>query len=216
MKFTRVALAATDPISLCEFYVETLGFAAVPGSQRAATAGETTLWFELGDTDPGHLAFTVAAAVDSVVAWLDDQAGVDVLDTDAGPSVRFDFLGCDSVYFEDPEGNVVEYVCYDGDAAGEFDPATDLRGATEVGMAVPDVASFVTSLTEALGIEPLESFEGGDLVFVGDRDARFVVSPVGRPWYPTDSEATVGPASAQCDADGVFDPEGLPYRVNAE
>ncbi|WP_430639230.1 VOC family protein [Haloferax volcanii] len=216
MKFTRVALAATDPISLCEFYVETLGFAAVPGSQRSATAGETTLWFELGDTDPGHLAFTVAAAVDSVVAWLDDRADVDVLDTDEGPSVRFDFLGCDSVYFEDPEGNVIEYVCYDGDAAGEFDPATDLRGVTEVGMAVPDVASFVASMTEALGIEPLESFEGGDLVFVGDRDARFVVSPVGRPWYPTDSEATVGPVSAQCDADGVFDPEGLPYRVNAE
>ncbi|ELZ91965.1 hypothetical protein C440_16674 [Haloferax mucosum ATCC BAA-1512] len=215
MKFHRVAIAAADPISLCEFYVETLGFAPVSGSQRSATAGETTLWFELGDTNPGHLAFTVDATIESVVSWLVDH-DIEILETDHGESIRFDFLECDSVYFEDPDGNVIEYICYDGQAADEFDPETDLRGATEVGMAVPAVVPFVEALTDALAIETLESFEEGELVFVGDRDARFVVSPSGRPWYPTETDATVGPVSVQCDVDGVFDPEELPYRVNVE
>ncbi|AFK18275.1 VOC family protein [Haloferax mediterranei ATCC 33500] len=215
MKFHRVAIAAKDPISLCKFYAETLGFAPVPGSQRSVTAGETTLWFELGDTNPGHLAFTVDAAIESVVSWLNDH-DIDILETDEGESIRFDFIEADSVYFEDPEGNVIEYVCYDGQSSGEFDPGTDLRGATEVGMTVPDVSSFIDDLTAALDIERWGEFGEDTVAFVGDKAGRFVVAPAGRPWYPTDREATVGPVSVQCDADGAFDPEGLPYRVNVD
>lgn len=215
MHVHRVAFAAKDPISLCDFYAETLGFAPVPGSQRSVTAGETTVWFELGDTDPGHFAFTVDADIDSVVAWLDGH-DIDILETGEGPSIRFNFLECDSVYFEDPEGNVIEYICYDGQSSGEFEPETDLGEATEIGMTVPEVVPFVEALTDALDIEAMEEFEEGDLVFVGDRNARFVVAPEGRPWYPTDREAKVGPVSVQCDATGTFEPEGLPYRVNVE
>ncbi|KAB1192371.1 VOC family protein [Haloferax sp. MBLA0076] len=214
MHVHRVAIAATDPISLCDFYVETLGFASVPGAQRSVTAGETTLWFELGDTDADHLAFTVDADVESVIEWLDER--VDILETDEGSSIRFDFMEADSVYFEDPEGNVIEYVCYDGQSSGEFDPETDIVGVTEVGMAVPDVASFVSDLTAAIDVDVWSEFGDGDIVFVGDQTARFVVSAVGRPWYPTDRAAAVDPVSVQCDADGSFDPEGLPYRVNVQ
>ncbi|KAB1197200.1 MULTISPECIES: VOC family protein [Haloferax] len=214
MHFHRVAIAAADPISLCEFYTETLGFGAVSGSQRSVTAGETTLWFELGDTDADHLAFTVDADVESVIAWVDEQVGV--LETDEGPSIRFDFLDCDSVYFEDPEGNIIEYICYDGQSSGTFDPETDIVGVTEVGMAVPDVQSFVAELTDALDVEILSEFGGGTVAFIGDKTGRFVVAPTGRPWFPTDRNAALDPVSVQCDAEGTFDPEGLPYRVNVQ
>ncbi|UVE51697.1 VOC family protein [Haloferax larsenii] len=215
MHFHRVAFAARDPISLCEFYAETLGFAAVPGSQRSVTAGETTVWFELGDTDPGHFAFTADADIDSVVAWLDDH-DIDILETDEGASIRFEFMEADSVYFEDPEGNVVEYVCYDGQSSGEFDPKTDLVGVTEVGLVARDVDAFVAALTDALDVDVWSDFGEGSVVFVGDQTARFVVAAEGRPWYPTDTPATVVPVSVQCDATGTFEPEGLPHRVNVE
>lgn len=211
MHVHRLALAARDPISLCEFYVETLGFAPVSGSQRAVVAGETTLWFELGDSGPCHVAFTVDAGLESVIEWVDEHVGV--LPTDEGPSIRFNFLDCDSVYFEDSVGNIIEYICYDG-SEGAFDPATDIVGVTEVGMAVPDVASFVANLTAALDIDVWSEFGDGGVAFVGDKHARFVVAAEGRPWYPTDTAAEIAPVSVQCDADGVFEPEGLPYRVN--
>ncbi|WP_410765600.1 VOC family protein [Haloferax sp. DFSO60] len=211
MHVTRLALAARDPISLCDFYAETLGFGPVSGSQRSVTVGETTLWFELGDSSPYHVAFTIDAGIESVTNWVDEHVGV--LATDEGPSIRFDFLDCDSVYFEDPAGNIVEYICYDG-SEGEFDPETDILGVTEVGLAVSDVASFIDDLTTNLDIDVLSRFGEGNVAFVGDKHARFVVAAEGRPWYPTDTDAELAPVSVQCDAKGVFEPEGLPYRVN--
>jgi catechol 2,3-dioxygenase-like lactoylglutathione lyase family enzyme len=211
MHVTRLALAARDPISLCEFYAETLGFDPVSGSLRSVEAGETTLWFELGDSTPYHVAFAVDAGIDSVVEWVDEHVGI--LETDEGPSIRFDFLDCDSVYFEDPAGNIIEYICYDG-SDGEFDPETDVVGVTEVGLTTPDVAAFVADLTAALDIDVLSEFGEGSVAFVGDTHARFVVAAEGRPWYPTDTDAEIAPVSVQCDAEGVFEPERSPYRVN--
>jgi len=137
---------------------------------------------------------------------------------ESAQSGRFRFLDLDAVYVADGAGNVLECLCYDGDAAESLAGGVPIAGVTEVGLPAPEVLALVEWLESAVGLSawgsPSESF-----AWVGDRQARFVVLPAGSEWYPTKQVADSEPISATVvDSDatqGTYEHPELSYEVTA-
>ena len=159
MKLLGATIPARDPQALADWY--------------AHGVGRMPLAFEPGEASPQHVAFHVA----DLAAWR-ERLDVPLLRGDDGAD-EFDFSnwgGARSIYFEDPEGNVVELV-----ARPDARPELSLA---EVGLPTDDVAAAVDALDRELG---LPHFDGDRASFsaVGDPDGLLIVVTVGRGWFPT-------------------------------
>jgi hypothetical protein len=193
MKFDRVGVRAADPESLSRWYGERFGDDG-PTAGSQVRLGETTLQFtEHSEAPPVHLAVRLLVGAEQAVDWLADRTTI--LPVDGEPSRWFEFLDATAIYFEDPETNVLEGLCYTGDSRREVGSTGVVDGVTEVGLPAPDPLALVEWLEETVGLSawgsPSDTFG-----WVGDRHARFVVIPVGRTWYPTDRTADIEPVSA--------------------
>ncbi|ERH02060.1 MAG: hypothetical protein J07HN6_01625, partial [Halonotius sp. J07HN6] len=144
MQFKRVSILATDPAALSDCYGRTLGVDSdsVDSAVASVDLGATTLDFEPA-SEPGavHLALRTPADSDALTAWLGERATIHSVDGE--PSCRFDFLDADAVYVADGAGNVLECLCYDGDAARPVDGAVPIAGVTEVGLPAPETLALV-------------------------------------------------------------------------
>jgi catechol 2,3-dioxygenase-like lactoylglutathione lyase family enzyme len=119
----ETSLYVRDPASVCQFYEDVLGLEPMMHDDRltayAVGQGSVLLLFRQGTTDepaatPGgiipphdgsgrlHFAFSIAA--DALAAWRRHLADVGVV---IESEVRWPRGGC-SVYFRDPEENLVE------------------------------------------------------------------------------------------------------------
>jgi len=212
MRFERVTIPAVDPGGLREWYADTLG---VDTADSGVELGETTLRFRSAvDAGVIHLAVRTPADIDELTAWLAERATI--LPVEGAQSRRFDFLNADAVYVADPAGNVLECLCYDGDAAQPVADAAPLAGVTEVGLPARETLALVDWLASSVGLaawgSPSESF-----AWVGDREARFVVLPTGSEWYPTERAAGIEPLGATVVDDdatpGTHAHPELPYEV---
>lgn len=194
MRFERVTVPAADPASLGEWYRERFAPRTEEASDGASVRlGETTLRFTDADTTPpAHLAVRLLLDGTAAVDWLAERATI--LPVDGEPSRRFEFLDATAVYFEDPEGNVLEGLCYDGDPRQTTESSTVIDGLTEIGLPARDPLALVAWLETTVGLSawgtPSDTF-----AWVGDRHARFVVIPTDRDWYPTDRAADFAPVS---------------------
>jgi catechol-2,3-dioxygenase len=211
MEFDRVQIPAVDPPTLAEWYGDLFGVDTEETVDSTASTltqiqlGETTLQFvSVEAAPPAHLAFRLLATVEAAVDWLADRATM--LPVEDQQYRWFDFLDATAIYFEDPEGNVLEGLCYKGDSRRSVDPRAAVDGVTEVGLPAHEPLTLVEWLQEAVGLSawgnPSDTF-----AWVGDRHARFVVVPAARDWSPTDRQAGLGPLSAT-----VVDPSARPGR----
>lgn len=216
MKFERVGVPAADPSTLSAWYGTLFGEPVdTSGSTPRIQLGETLLAFEAAEEPPSaHLAFRLLCEADHAVDWLADRATI--LPVEGEPSRDFEFLEAGAVYFDDPEGNVLEGLCYEGDPRRSLDSEPVVDGVTEVGLPAPEPLALVEWLDETGGLSawgtPSETFG-----WVGDRHARFVVVPTGREWYPTDRDAGLAPVSVTVVDDGVdsgrYRHPRLPYEI---
>jgi hypothetical protein len=220
MQFKRVSIPATDPDALSDWYGRTLGVDSDSGDSAAASVdlGATTLDFEpASESGAVHLALRTPADIDALTAWLAERATIHPVEGE--PSCRFDFLDADAVYVADRAGNVLECLCYDGDAARPVDRAVPIVGVTEVGLPAPETLALVDWLESAVGCtawgSPSESF-----AWVGDREARFVLLPAGSEWYPTEHAAEIEPISATvvdgAATTGTHEHPELPYEITVK
>ena len=155
MRIVGATLPARDPQALADWYARSLG--RVP------------LAFEPGEASPQHLALHV----DDLPAWR-ERLPVPLLRDEDGHD-EFDFGNWDgarSIYFDDPEGNVIELVA-------RPEPRPELSLA-EVGLATTDVAAAV----DALGL-PLYDGDRASFAAVGDADGLLILVIVGRGWFPS-------------------------------
>jgi catechol 2,3-dioxygenase-like lactoylglutathione lyase family enzyme len=115
--FDHIVLCVNDVAATCQFYERALGM-----TPREERAGKWSLHFGVNkislqdaSTTPGLARRTVPGSgnfclltdtpIDRVVAHL-EQEGIDIID---GPSERAGAVGAIySVYFRDPDGNLVE------------------------------------------------------------------------------------------------------------
>jgi len=222
MRVHRLTIPASNPTALSEWYGSLFGVDPTVNRQTAedpaATVplGESTLALTaVEDSSPVHVAVRLSCEPDEAVAWIGEQATI--LPVEGQASRYFEFLDATAIYFEDPDGNVLEGLCYAGDrrpAAADSDERVD--GITEVGLPAAEPLALVEWLEETVGLSawgsPSETF-----AWVGDRDARFVVVPADRPWYPTDRPAGSTPISVTVSAEsalpGRHSHPTLPYEI---
>jgi len=216
MKFEQVTVPATDPSTLSEWYGTLFGAVLdTSGSAPEIQLDETTLSFEaVEEPPPVHLAFRLMCSAEEAVDWLADRATI--LPVEGESSRWFEFLDATAIYFDDPEGNVLEGLCYKGDPRRSRDSGAVVDGVTEVGVPAHEPLALVEWFEETVGLSawgtPSETF-----AWVGDREARFVVVPTGREWYPTDRDSGLTPVSVTvvdetADSGRYYHPK-LPYEI---
>ena len=203
MELTEITLPARDVTAVSRFYGETLGLPVQQDGRRAVvTVGASTLAFVAGPPQPGvhHLAFTVpTGGLPAGKEWLTGRApllgrdGQDEFDTAPSWNAR-------SVYFDGPEGSVLELIArHDLDNArpGPF-TSRDLLCVSEVGVAVPDVRGVAARLADEAGIEAYGDEPGETFAAVGDVHGLLILVTPGRSWFPTaDRRVAAVPTSVQ-------------------
>lgn len=219
MRFDRLTIPARDPTALGEWYGSL--FDAEPTGKRddrtsTVTLGETTLQVAAVESTPTlHVAVRLHCDPETAREWLADRTTI--LPVEGETSRYFEFLDATAIYFEDPEGNVLEALCYAGDPRSETDSTAEwIDGVTEVGLPAREPLALVEWLEEEVGLSawgsPSETFG-----WVGDSNARFVVVPADRPWYPTDRIAGTTPISVTLHAEsaqpGRHTHPKLPYEI---
>lgn len=225
MRINRLTIPASDPTALSEWYGSLFG---VDPTVDCQTASDPTSTVQLGEStlaltaveapSPVHVAVRLSCEPDDAVGWLADEATI--LPVEGQHSRYFEFLDATAIYFDDPAGNVLEGLCYNRDRR----PATADRnervdGITEIGLPTPDPLALVEWLEKTVGLSawgsPSETF-----AWVGDSNARFVVVPADRPWYPTARPAGITPISATVSAEsacaGRHSHPTLPYEIGVK
>ena len=149
-------------------------------------------------------------------AWAAERASL--IAQEGGDEFHFPAWNAHALYFLDAEENVVELIArhdLPNASRAPFGPASLLE-ISEVGLPVRDVADAVRRLARELG-QPLFSGDGRYFAAVGDQRGLFIVVPLGRPWFPTDSTTAPAPLTVAIAAerDSGHELPGVPYQILA-
>ncbi|MFC5602373.1 glyoxalase [Sporosarcina koreensis] len=172
--------------ALRRFYVNILELDLTESTAEQFTVriGESHLTFKQTDQPAFyHFAINIPGNQFSMMKyWITDRL---TLNREEGrDEVYFPSFDADSMYFEDPAGNIVELIGRrKRDLFGDLTKESFLN-ISEIGMATPYVVEVGDQLQD-LGI-PLRNgteVEPDELNFLGRGDAFIVLVPLGRRWY---------------------------------
>ncbi|HEX5564149.1 MAG TPA: glyoxalase [Sporosarcina sp.] len=172
--------------ALRRFYVNILELDMTESTAEQFTVriGESQLTFKQSEQPAFyHFAINIPGNQFSMMKyWITDRL---TLNREEGrDEVYFPSFDADSMYFEDPVGNIVELIGRrKRDLFGDLTKESFLN-ISEVGMATPHVVEVGDELQD-LGI-PLRNgteVEPDELNFLGRGDAFIVLVPLGRRWY---------------------------------
>lgn len=206
MRLLEITLPAADLDAMRRFYCATLGLPEIVPAwtgRLAIQCGATRLFFRAAM--PGwdgryHFAFDIpagrfAAAFD----WLRGRC-TPLADRKGETRFHSHSWKADSVYFIDPQGNILELIARQDKPvlaeAATLDPdrpfnASEILAISELGLATPDVTGSVATLQARMPGLPVYSGRSAGsgpvsdtFAAVGDLDGLLVVVQYGRIWYP--------------------------------
>jgi catechol 2,3-dioxygenase-like lactoylglutathione lyase family enzyme len=176
--------------------------AAKEDSTLAIAVGAARLVLEPGQPSPQHFAIRIAsAAYAEALTWLGERVEL-LTDEDGGRAFAFPDWNADSMYFADPDGNIVELIAHH-DLPEPYGPPfgpSALLGICEAGMPVDDVGAFLDELERRTGAR---RWSGNRETFAaaGTKSGSLIVVRRGRVWYPTEAAAaTEPPVAVETDA----------------
>ncbi|MGU3409462.1 VOC family protein [Microbacterium sp. M1A1_1b] len=188
MRITQVTLPVRSLDTVAAWW-RPLGFPTIQGPDRVSVdVGHTRVHHE---PDPAligthHLAMTIPTGTfDAAVAWIADRAPVlsrDGITVFEGP----DGWDSRSVYFDGPDGQVLEFIerrVLPAEHVGPF-TADSVVGVSEVGVVVEDVVATAQRLAD-VGVAPYAAPPTAGFGAVGDVHGLLVLVAPGRPWLPT-------------------------------
>jgi catechol-2,3-dioxygenase len=200
MRLLEITLPAVDLDALRRFYCATLGLREIVPAwtgRLAIQCGATQLFFRAampGWNGRYHFAFDLPAArFEAALEWLSERCA---FLADREGKTRFHSPGwnADSVYFTDPQGNVLELIVrHDQPVPPEAPPlepgrpfsAGEILSISELGLATPDVTGSVATLQARLPGLTVYDGEGSDsFTALGDLNGLLIVVQYGRTWYP--------------------------------
>jgi catechol-2,3-dioxygenase len=158
--------------------------------------GDSRLTFYQAHTqaEPYHFAIDIAAHhLASARQWADYRLRP-LSDSQGQTLFHFDSWNADSLYFFDPDGNIVELIARQTrpqPAPTPFAPDSAWRNLSEIGLAVPDVAQAIADLSAALGWSPYLGEIGEEFCALGDHDGLLIVVKTGRLWFPERRQAAL-------------------------
>lgn len=186
----------TSELAACkQFYSQRLGLYVESEDAKSFSlrAGPSRLTFrraEPGSTPTYHFAFNIPEnRVPEAADWLESR-GIAPVEDEGQRLVFFDRWNAHAVYFNDPAGNIVEFIGRHG-LHNRSDAPFDRRyilSLNEVGIAVDDVAASVQALEAAFGIRPARD-PSEEFAAVGDKYGLIILVRVGRVWFMSDQPA---------------------------
>lgn len=188
------------------FYRDTLEFPILKESETYFTIQISSTVFTFRQAPPEenpfyHFAFDVPSnQFEEAKNWINER--VSLLTDEGQDEVYFHTIDAKSIYFEDPSGNVVEWICRltDSPASSKpFHPAL-LQKASEMSLVVHDKLNAAKQL-ESIRVysrdhQPVPA-EG--LTFMGEREdaVYLLLVPENRGWYFSDKSSVVYPLLIQ-------------------
>jgi catechol-2,3-dioxygenase len=180
MKILDVEILSPDPARAVDFFESALG---LPVEDGAVRVGGSRLRLAAGvPSAPYHLAINIPQnQVHAARDWLQQRAALlsdEIFD--------FAFWNAEAVYFEDPDGNVLELIGRRGlqnDRSGSFGPEL-LLGFSEVGLPVAETQPAIELLEQTFGLAVF-SGDRDQFTALGDDHGLLIVVHPGRVWLPT-------------------------------
>ncbi|GAA0337763.1 hypothetical protein GCM10008967_30030 [Bacillus carboniphilus] len=216
MYFKSVTLSTSKLEALKNFYVDTLGIEMVTENEGefSLKIGRSELTFVSCSSNHNpfyHFAITISGEhFSQAKKWA--QSKVQLNKEDNEDEVYFKFLDAHSFYFEDPAGNVVEFIGRNSMNADQSSfSMKSLLDLSEVNITVEDVLDKGRAMLQE-GFSEIfnQPLEPDSLNFLGNRDAYFLLGPVGRTWYFSNQLAESHPVTVELDTGRVvsLDHEG--------
>ena len=224
MRIRRVCLQTEELADLRRFYGETL---AIPLRDEGAAGfalalGTSELAFRCGPASPYHFAINVPGAGFAAARdWLAARTPLLPLPT-GGTTMHWRAWNAHACYFRDPAGNIGELIARHNltekpARPGAFDPAADLRGISEIGLALEDIGAACRAIQETLGLPVWDAGDGRRFRALGGERGLLICVKRGRPWFPTE-DALAEPAPLDVAFTGGEDEQelvlpGTEYRL---
>ncbi len=204
-RFDRIGLQANRLADLKEFYEQTLKLTVTSESDNKimVRAGLTEIEFvetpESQSAEAYHFAFNIPEnKIHEAVRWMRGRAELLTHPDTRQQIVHFDWWNAHSIYFFDPQQNLVEFIAHhrlDNSRSRAFSEA-DILYASEIGLVVDDVDRTQQELGALLGITCFadetapEGMCTGDVFrAVGDPLGFFIIVKKNRPWLMTETAA---------------------------
>ncbi len=224
VQIRNVRLHARDLAAQAAFYrdVLKLPIETSEGSVRV-TAGTSVIEFvpAQGEGRPFyHFAFTIPEnKLGDAMAWLEPRCPILNIRDTKEKIIDFKSWNAQSFYYNDPEGNILEFIVHHDLANGTSEPFSEkhILWESEIGLVVPDVPAAEKAIEESLG---LRYYHDHSPIFapVGDVRGLLIVVKKDRVWLPTlDVHADVFPTEVELSGDrlGHAELKYLPYTVSS-
>ncbi|MDV2682791.1 VOC family protein [Alkalihalophilus lindianensis] len=214
MKITEVSLSTSNLNEMRSFYEDVLELPMVKEDKEAFTVqvGATTLTFLQSNEleDPFyHFAINIPEnKMDEAKAWI--QSKVELNTENDSDEVFFKSWNARAIYFEDPAGNILEFIARHNLKNGVTHrfSSMDFLNVSEVGVVVRDVIPFVRKLNQ-LGLPNWREDSEG-LTPVGDETGLFITVKNGRRWFFSTKDAKFFPFEVSIEGTGrmLFEEQG--------
>ena len=212
MNIKHVTMYASNFGATKQFYLAKLQFPLLSEEADRFTmnVGETAVTFikaHLNEKPFYHFAFDIPSnQFEEAKAWT--KGKVTLSQEQGEDDVYFEGIDAKSIYFEDPAGNIVEFICRLSDAGHSAVPftASSLQKVSEMSIVVKDKLKSVPAFHEVSIFErDHNEISAQGLTFMGAReDASYLLFVnEGRTWFFSSKNAEVFPLEVLL-ADGVM------------
>ncbi|WP_404453642.1 VOC family protein [Virgibacillus necropolis] len=157
MKINLVVLRTKNLMQMKKFYIETLGFSLIKEDERSfrIAAGTSELEFTSKDVKGNpyyHFAFNIPANnFEEAKSWTKERVSLTV--EDGEDEADFDHLPAHALYFDDPAGNIVEFISRHSTSESRTEPFSikSILNISEISLTVEDAVSVGEKLNN-LGV----------------------------------------------------------------
>ncbi len=176
-----------------KFYAETMGLPLkneTPDAVSFAIGKSGFTLKEKAHATPYHFAINIPSEdEEKALQWLKERVGV--LAAQGSEIQDFSSWNAKSVYFYDPDKNIVEFIARRNLRYPPVQPFghRSMLEVSEIGLAVDDIPPYFAQLNTQLG---LERYDGNMEQFgaVGDENGLFIcINRHKKTWYPTGDKA---------------------------
>ncbi|PFP28569.1 hypothetical protein COJ96_13770 [Bacillus sp. AFS073361] len=196
MKITNLDLDTSNFEEMKKFYLQVLELPLINQTRQnfSVHAGETVLTFHLSENNTKfHFAFNIPNnKIDEAMHWLSSK--VDLIKYEDEYVIHFESWNAHSLYFEDPAGNILEFIARHNLLNSTPGPFTykDILNISEIGLPFEDVLGAVDVLHSSFGLTtwrpPSPTFST-----IGDENGLIIAVSKGRQWFMSDIIADYQP-----------------------